>query len=346
MFALVRRGRTEHRTRRLPCAALYPIVAAMKRITSRSTLFVALGLSSIAPALHAQAPAFKTPQPLKIERVKGDLYMISGEGGNIAVYVTGAGTILVDDMFYRNYDDVVAKVASVTDQPIVYVLNTHQHDDHAGGNAKMLAIANVIAQDNVRANLSHIKQPYYEDTPGTPIGLPNITFADELVLHLGGKEIRARYFGRGHTSGDAVIYFPELKAVHTGDLFLGRSEAARKAAAGKPPGANIYVDYAQGGSFLDWTHTLDGVLGLDFDTVIPGHGPVSTRADVVRFRADVESMRDRIAALIRSGASKPQVLTVFEMDYGWRSTGCPPSPPTPGCLQFQQMDSLIRELSQ
>ena len=305
--------------------------------------FVAVCLAPL--ALTAYAQTLKPAQPLNIARVKGDLYMISGEGGNVAVYVTPEGVILVDDMFYRNSDDIRAKVASVTDRPIKYVLNTHQHDDHAGGNANLLAIANVIAQQNVRANLEHIKQPYYEDTPGTPIGLPNITFADELVVHLGGKEVRAKYFGRGHTNGDAVIYFPELKVVHTGDLFLGRTPAAAAAAAAKPPGANIYVDYAQGGSFLDWTHTLDGVLTLDFDTVIPGHGPVSTRADVGKFRADVEAMRTRIAELVHGGATKQQVLTVFEMDYGWRSTGCPPSPPKGGCLQFQQMDSLIQELS-
>ena len=305
--------------------------------------FVAVCLAPL--ALTAYAQTLKPAQPLNIARVKGDLYMISGEGGNVAVYVTPEGVILVDDMFYRNSDDIRAKVASVTDRPIKYVLNTHQHDDHAGGNANLLAIANVVAQQNVRANLEHIKQPYYEDTPGTPIGLPNITFADELVVHLGGKEVRAKYFGRGHTNGDAVIYFPELKVVHTGDLFLGRTPAAAAAAAAKPPGANIYVDYAQGGSFLDWTHTLDGVLTLDFDTVIPGHGPVSTRADVGKFRADVEAMRTRIADLVHGGATKQQVLTVFEMDYGWRSTGCPPSPPKGGCLQFQQMDSLIQELS-
>jgi glyoxylase-like metal-dependent hydrolase (beta-lactamase superfamily II) len=301
---------------------------------------VAIGLAAASPT--AQAQSLKPARPLDIARVKGDLYVLSGEGGNVAVYVTPEGVILVDDMFYRNYDDIVAKVASVTDRPIVYVLNTHQHDDHAGGNAKMLGIAKVIAHENVRKNLSDIKQPYYEDTPGTPIGLPNVTFADELVVHLGGKEVRAKYFGRGHTSGDAVIYFPELKVIHTGDLFLGRTA---EALAAKPGAVGIYVDYAQGGSFLDWTHTLDGVLALDFDTIVPGHGPVSKRADLVTFRADVAAMRDRISSLIRAGANKQQVLTTFEMDYGWRSTGCPPSPPTPGCLQFQQMDSLIAELS-
>jgi glyoxylase-like metal-dependent hydrolase (beta-lactamase superfamily II) len=107
---------------------------------------------------------------------------------------------------------------------------------------------------------------------------------------------------------------------------------------------NIYVDYAQGGSFLDWTKTLDGVLALDFDTVIPGHGPVSTKDDVAKFRADLETMRNRLAGMIKSGTSKSDLLKTLEDDYGWRSTGCPLTPPTPGCLQFQQIDSLIAEL--
>lgn len=318
----------------------------MKSVTRSSSPAAPIGIAiyfaiAAVPALNAQT--LKPARPVDIERVTGDLHMISGEGGNVAVYVTQGGVILVDDMFYRNYDDILAAVASVADTPVAYVLNTHQHDDHAGGNARMLEIADVIAHREVLANLSDIKQPYYEDTPGTPIGLPNITFSDELTVHLGGKEVRIRHFGRGHTDGDAVVYFPELKAIHTGDLFLG--SRGNGAPSGRPPGVNIYVDYAQGGSFLEWTDTLDGVLALDFDTVIPGHGPVATRADLVRFRNDLETMRDRIAALIRDGASKEQVLTVFEMDYGWRSTGCPPSPPTPGCLQYQQMDALIDELT-
>ena len=129
----------------------------------------------------------KPPGPLRIERVKGDLYWISGEGGNVAVYVTGDGVVLVDDMFDRNHADILAKVKSITNQPIKYVINTHQHDDHAGGDLKMLPIAEVVAHQNVRANLEHIKQPYYEDTPGTPIGLPRVTFSDEFAVHLGGK---------------------------------------------------------------------------------------------------------------------------------------------------------------
>jgi glyoxylase-like metal-dependent hydrolase (beta-lactamase superfamily II) len=286
----------------------------------------------------------KPPGPLRIANVKPDLYMISGEGGNVAAYVTSAGVILVDDMFDRNHADILAQVKSVTSQPIRYILNTHQHDDHAGGDFKMLAIAGVVAHRNVRANLMDIKQPYYEDTPGTPIGLPNVTFTDEFALHLGGKEIRAKHFGRGHTNGDVIVYFPELKTIHTGDLFLGRAAPRVGAAQTRPPGVNIYVDYAQGGSFFEWTRTLDGALQLDFDTVIPGHGPVSTKDDVAKFRSDLEAMRARVAGLVRQGGTKEEMVRMLEADYGWRATGCPLTPPTAGCLQFQQSDAMYAEL--
>src|SRR6187549_2508000 len=185
----------------------------------------------------------KPPGPLRTERVKGDLYMVSGEGGNVALYTTSEGVVLVDDMFDRNHADILAQIKSVTDQPLRYVINTHQHDDHAGGDMKMLPIAEVIAHKNVRANLADLKRPYYEDTPGTPIGLPRITFSQELAVHLGGKEVQAHYYGRGHTSGDAVIYFPEVKAIHTGDLFLATRAGGREGAPGRerPPGVPIYV---------------------------------------------------------------------------------------------------------
>ena len=163
----------------------------------------------LAFVLHASWSVYtqtaKPPGPLKTERVKGDLYMVSGEGGNVALYTTSEGVVLVDDMFDRNHADILAQIKSVTNQPLRYVINTHQHDDHAGGDFKMLPIAEVIAHKNVRANLADLKRPYYEDTPGTPIGLPRITFTQELAVNLGGKEVRAHSFGRGHTSGDAII---------------------------------------------------------------------------------------------------------------------------------------------
>jgi len=312
----------------------------MKRMILFAVL-VTLLLCQTAWVVYTQTA--KAPGPLRIEKVKGDLYMISGEGGNVAVDVTSEGVLLVDDMFDRNHADILAQVKSVTDKPLKYVINTHQHDDHAGGDFKMLPIVEVIAHKNARANLVDIRQPYYEDTPGTPIGLPRVTFSDELTVNLAGHEIRAKYFGRGHTNGDVIVYFPDLKVIHTGDLFLGR-QAGRGAVQTRPPGVNIYVDYAQGGSFLDWTRTLDGILQLDFDTAIPGHGPVSTKADVMKFSADLEAMRNRLAGMVKEGKTKAEVLRVLETDYGWKSTGCPLTPPTAGCLQFQQSDAMMAEL--
>jgi cyclase len=303
-------------------------------------LLVMLSLGGVWLAA-AQTP--KPPGPLTIEKVRDNLHMISGEGGNVAVYVTDEGVVLVDDMFDRNHADILAQVRSITDKPLRYVLNTHQHDDHAGGDLNMLPIAEVIAHQNVRKNLEHIKQPYYEDTPGTPIGLPRVTFSDQLSVHLGGKEVRAVYFGRGHTSGDAIVYFPELRVIHTGDLFLGGRFGGRNA-PGKPRGVNIYVDYAQGGSFIEWSRTLERTLALDFDTVIPGHGPVSSKADLVTFKSDLDTMRARLAGLIEQGTRKDELVKIIEADYGWRATGCPPTPPTPGCLQYQQSDAMIAEL--
>jgi cyclase len=300
--------------------------AALAGIVAAALIF------SSAWAVYSQA---KPPGPLDIQPVAGDLHVITGEGGNVAVYATPDGVVLVDDMFYRNHADILARVKTVTDRPVRYVINTHQHDDHAGGNAMMLPIAEVIAHRNVYANLKDLKRPYYEDTPGTPIGLPRVTFTDRLDLHLGGRDVEAHYFGRGHTSGDAVIYFPAVKAIHTGDLFLTYSRR----------GLPIYVDYVQGGSLLEWSRTLERMLQLDFDVVIPGHGPVARRADLVTFSAAVAAMRTRLQALVRGGAGKAELLRVLEDDYAWRSTGCPPPPQmTAGCLQYQQIDALIAEL--
>jgi cyclase len=289
----------------------------------------------------------KTPGPLRTEKIKGDLYMISGEGGNVAMLSTSEGVLLVDNMFDRNHAGILEQVKTVTGRPLRYVINTHQHDDHAGGDFKMLPLAEVIAHRNVRRNLEDIKQPYYEDTPGTPIGLPRITFTDQLAVSLGRNDVQALYFGRGHTSGDAIVYFPALKTIHTGDLYLSFRQAAGRGGAPtppRPPGVPVYVDYAQGGSFIEWSRTLDRTLALDFDTVISGHGPVTTKADLQRFRDDLVTMRTRLQSLVKQGTSRAELVRTLEVDYGWRSTGCPPSPPTPGCLQYQQVDSLIAEL--
>jgi cyclase len=258
------------------------------------------------------------PPPIGIQKLKDDLYVIGvtkGVGaGNVAAYITGEGVILVDDMFDRNHDELLEKLRSITDQPIKYVLNTHQHDDHSGGNAKLLAMnSEVIAHRNARANMALLKQP----------GLPRVTFSDEMAVYLGGKEVRARHYGRGHTGGDAVMYFPVAKIIHTGDLFLTF-----------PP--QPFIDYANGGSALEWTKTLDEVLKIDFDVAIPGHGPISDRAGILKFRNEFQAMRDRIQGMVHSGASKDEISKVLVSDYHWAAGG----------LAIQQVDAMIAELKQ
>ena len=307
------------------------LAASLVALLAAQSAWVISSQSASAQATQSAKP----PGALKAQRVQGDLHMISGEGGNVAVYVTPVGVVLVDDMFDRNHADILAQVKQITERPLRYVINTHQHDDHAGGDFKMLPLAEVIAHRNVYANLKNLKRPYFEDTPGTPIGLPRVTFSDRLDVHLSGKDVEAYYFGRGHTSGDIIVYFPEYKAIHTGDLFI----------SGSRRGVPIYVDAVQGGSLLEWTRTLERTLQLDFDIVIPGHGPVATKADLARFNADIAAMRTRLQSMIKGGASRDAVVQVVEKEYGWRATGCPPAPQmTPGCLQYQQIDSLIAEL--
>jgi len=256
------------------------------------------------------------PPSLNINKVKDDLYEIEGDGGNVAVYVTSEGVILVDDKFDRDHEAIVAKVKSVTPQPVKYVLTTHHHSDHSGGNTKFLSTAEIISTLNARKNIVDHKQPNAE--PG--MSPARVTFTDEMSVFLGGKEARARYFGRGHTNGDAFIYFPALHAIHTGDMMAGSTPL---------------IDYTGGGSVVEWTKTLDEVMKLDFDTVIPGHGPVTTKAGLLAYRNNIEKLRNRASGLIHEGKSQDDVGKVLAAEFGW----------APGSLQAQwSLPGVMQEL--
>ena len=225
----------------------------------------------------------QAPEPLVLEKIADDLHVLSGSGGNVAIYLTGEGAILVDDKFERNVPEILSNVKKVTELPVRYVLNTHQHGDHTGGNQALMKATptEVISHRNARANMVAGKMP----------GLARVTFSDETAVFLGGKEVRARHFGRGHTNGDAIIYFPAHKTIHTGDLFI----------AGAP-----FIDYSAGGSGVHWTKTIEAALQWDFDRVIPGHGPVMTRADLIAWKTSFEVVRERMAKLKREGKSKAE----------------------------------------
>ena len=238
----------------------------------------------------------RAPQ-LTIAAVKNHLFTIEGEGGNIGVLVTNQGVILVDDKYDQDHDAIVEQVRSVTSQPIRYIFTTHHHSDHSGGNAKFLATAEIISTVNARTNIVERKQP------GVLVPTPaRLAFTHEMSVFLGGQEVRARAFGRGHTNGDAVIYFPALKTIHTGDLMALPSPL---------------IDYAGGGSIIEWTRTLDEVMKLDFDTVIPGHGKVTDKAGLLAYRNKVEGLRNRVSGLIRQGKNQEDVGKVLTAEYAW-----------------------------
>jgi cyclase len=266
----------------------------------RTPLALALILSSIGfTALPARAQAPTTPPPaasptppravLVTEKIRDDLYLIVGNGGNVAFLVTDEGVILIDDKYDIDHTPILAEVKKVTNQPVKYVFNTHYHSDHSGGNAKMLPLAEVISHKNSRANILAAKQANAEPN----MQPARVVFTDETSVFLGGKEVRARYFGRGHTNGDIVIYFPAHKIIHTGDLMAG---------------VTPLIDYSGGGSVVEYTKTIDAAMAaFDFDTVIPGHGKVTDKAGLKTYRDGVEKMRTEITALIRAGKTQEEV---------------------------------------
>ena len=218
--------------------------------------------------------------PLAMEKVTNNLWVIMNNGGNVAVYPTSDGVIVVDDKFALDAPDIQAKVKTVSDKPIRYVLNTHQHGDHTGGNAAMMdAGAQVIITKQARANMVAGKMP----------GLPQITYNPETQVFLGGKEVTAKWVGRGHTNGDAIVYFPAERVLHTGDLFVSQG----------PP----FCDTSAGGSIKEWDATIQKALEYDFDTVIPGHGPVARRADLVKWVSTLAAIRSKVKTACAGGVA-------------------------------------------
>ena len=283
---------------------------------ARLAVFVATaGALAFVSLLHAGQA--KPESPMRVEKVKENLYVLRGpfhrcapngcgggygddgflhEAGDIAVRVTSEGLIVVDDKYEENVTEAMKLIKSVSSQPIRYLLNTHHHTDHAGGDAVFIKTTPIVAHKNVRENFLRNKQP----------GAPGVTFTDQASVFVGGVEARAYYFGRGHTNGDAVIYFPDLKTIHTGDLIT----------EGMP-----VMDYPNGASAVEWVKVLDAVLKLDFDTVIPGHGKLLTKERIRSDRDKLVQMNARMAALARANVPIDQVFDRLKLaDLGWDKT--------------------------
>ncbi len=279
----------------------------------QKTLLV-LTISAAASLAIAQAPpggrgggkgAPKAGQTVeKIRQLKPNLYMITGGGANTLIRVTPDGLILVDtkNPGDENYNRVMEEIHSVSNLPVKYVFNTHHHPDHVGNNQKFIdAGATVIALDALKTRMA--SDPRTKDIPG----LPTQTFAKDYVLKFGGATVEAHSYGRGHTGDDTMIYFPDLKVVMVSDQITD---------------ATPIVDFANGGSAVEWTQILDGVLKLDFDMAIPGRGEPKTKAEVQAYRDKFATLISRAKDAIKAGATRETLaMQVKTDDLGWMFNG-------------------------
>jgi len=238
-----------------------------------------VGVLLVCGFTHAQNQDFSKVQ-IKVTKVAGNIYMLEGAGGNIAASVGEDGIVIVDDQYAPLADKIQAalKNLGITDKPVRFVINTHYHGDHTGGNEPFANTGStVIAQDNVRKRLEtggtagnggSLKR---EVKPSPKGALPVITFEHDVTVHLNGEDIRALHFPAGHTDGDAVIFFPKNNVVHMGDDFVRY---------GFP-----FIDVSSGGSVQGMIAAMEKVSGeLPADVkVIPGHGGVSNLDDVREF---------------------------------------------------------------
>jgi cyclase len=260
--------------------------------------------------------------PQELVKVEPDLYVIHNAiaPGNTTVLLTDDGVVLVDDKFAVDHDAIMAELKKITAKPIRYVINTHHHADHSGGNVKLQEMnVQVISSEQARQNMMGTPRDglFIAREPG----LPNVTFEKRLHLYIGSKRAELYYFGRGHTNGDVVVFFPDDRALAAGDLFTFGDETPQ------------LIDYAGGGSAKEWTETLDAVLRLDFDTVVPGHGTVTTKQELRNFRDRTLALRVRVHDMVVQKKSRDDIATMLRTDFHWIPL-----------LLDRSLDGLIAEL--
>jgi glyoxylase-like metal-dependent hydrolase (beta-lactamase superfamily II) len=240
------------------------------------------------------------PPPSKLDTIKitDDLYVIHNDfvPGNTTALITSEGLILVDDKFPTDYDNILAELKKITDQPVRYVVNTHYHGDHSGGNAlAQQAGAVVLASKNTIQHMIDANQP----------GVPNIGIDDHLTLRLGGKTVELFHLGRAHTDGDVVVLFPAQRALAMGDMFTFGDATPQ------------LIDYAGGGSARDYPATLAEVLRLDFDTVVPGHGDVTNKRELAKFRESAIRLSGLIRQMVREKKTRDEIGQAMTKEFHW-----------------------------
>lgn len=261
------------------------------------------------PAGFPAPPASPTAEaPTQLVKVTDDVYAIINVnhavmpdiplyGGNVAVYLTDDGVVLVDAKTDGMHDDLVAKVASLTEKPIKYVVLTHNHADHSGGAAKLQALGAIVVAS--AANREHMA------AAGQP-GLPEVSYEGHARIVLGGKRVELLEFC-GHTSGDTVVYLPDARVLVSGDLVT------------TPASIPQIVNYADGGNWTDMVRALDTLAEFDFDFMIAGHGPVLTKQQFLEHRDRIAALRARAQELVREGKSQAEIAEALTAEFDWGS---------------------------
>ena len=265
----------------------------------RTRLSLVVALSVVLFGSYVYAQFGDKPAALSTIKVKDDLFVIYNDlvPGNTTVLVTNQGLILVDNKFEIDFDNLMAQIRKLSNQPVRYVINTHYHGDHSGGNPKMQAQnVQVVASERARRKMVETNQP----------GAPNVTLEETVRLYLGGKRVEVHHFGRAHTDGDVVAYFPDHRVVAMGDMFT--------VGDGLPP----LVDYPGGGSTREWPRSLDGALALDFDTAIPGHGKPATKAELGKYRDSLAQLGRRVIEMQGKKASRAEIEKELRSRFGFQ----------------------------
>ncbi len=264
----------------------------------RRALF--LGLCVVGIASAQQQPDYSKVE-IKSEKVAENLYLLTGQGGNMALLV-GESPLLVDDQFLPLAPKIVAAIQGLSSKPVRFLLNTHFHGDHAGGNAAFGKAGSVIiAHDNTFKRLSteQVSGISGQKTPPQPPeAWPVVTFADSTTLHINGEDVQAVHVANAHTDTDAIIYFIRSNVVHTGDVFAGPQYP--------------FIDTGSGGSLDGVIAALGTVLArIDDNTkIIPGHAPLQKKSDLEAFRRMLVTVRERVAREIRAGKTQEEVVAM------------------------------------
>ncbi len=234
-----------------------------------------------------------TPQQLT-----DDVYLLTGLGGNVGVLRTSEGAVVVDTMTFRMQGQQIGSQAeTLAGNPVRVVINTHYHADHTHGNPGFPAGTKMIATQRTHHHLTTVDASYWQGDARDQ--LPNETFDREHIIQLGGKTIQSFHFGRGHTDGDLVVLFVEDRVIHLGDLLFN--------------GFYPNIDLEAGGSVREWMATLDRVLELDFDHVIPGHGPVTDREGIERFQRFLQELWQVGQTAAKADQSLEETLATTEL---------------------------------